>query len=257
MVYKGERRMHEKKRCGRLHQSYAFMAKALIVMPTQSLKTAPGTGSQTPAPPNGEELVTELIQLLRPFCEGESGKSLQSMLQSHDTLQAELSEARTAYNANLRTLTQQQIDWDTERSSLQEAVRTEKARLEQSLSDQTTASTKLDTERAHADSLRRQIQENERKIKALIDAKKNAEGSVTKLRSEKETMQARMEAMGQKNSELNDELRQSSQRYEASIKTLNGVQESLTTVRSFLVPLQGLDDTKRTAMSVLPPTNRG
>lgn len=224
-------------------------------MPTQSLRQEPGTGRQAPVPPNGEELVTELINLLRPFCEGESGKSLQSMIQGHDTLQSELSDLRTAYNTNLRTLTQQQVDWDTERSNLQEAVKAEKARLEQSLSDQKDASTKLDTERGNADGLRRQIQDNERKIKALIDAKKNADGSATKFRGEKETMQARMEAMGKKNTELKDELQQSSQRYDASVKTLNDVQESLTTVRSFLVPLQGLDDAIRTAMSVLSPIN--
>lgn len=83
----------------------------------------PGAGRQAPTPLKGEELVTELIVLLRPFCEGESGKSLQSMIQGHDTLQSELSDLRTTYNTNLRTLTQQQVDWDTERSSLQEAVK--------------------------------------------------------------------------------------------------------------------------------------
>lgn len=225
-------------------------------MPSQSLKQAPETGSQTAAPPNGEEILTQLIQLLHPFCEGKNGKSLQSIIRGHDTLQAELSDLHTAYNTNVRMLAQRQIDWDAERSSLQEAVKAEKARFEQSLSNQKDASTKLENERAHAESLRRQIQDNERQIKGLIDAKKTAEGSATKLRSETDTMQARMKEMGQKNSELKDELQQASQRYEAGIEKLNGVQQSLTTVRSFLVQLQGLDDTKRTAMSVLSTTNR-
>ncbi|KAJ3496179.1 hypothetical protein NLG97_g2848 [Lecanicillium saksenae] len=61
-------------------------------------------------------------------------------------------------------------------------------------------------------------------------------------------MQARVEAMGKKHSEFKAELQQSNQRYDASVKKLNGVQESLTTLRSFLVPLQGLDDTKRNAI---------
>lgn len=225
-------------------------------MATQSLGEEPGSGRQAPTLSKGEELVTELILLLRPFCEGESGKSLQSMIQGHDALVQELSDVRTSYNTILRTLTQRQVDWDTERSSLQEAVKAERARLEQSLSDQKDASAKLDTERGNADGLRRQIQDNERTIKALIDAKKNAEGSATKFRGEKETMQARMESMGKKITKLKDEVQQSSQRYDASVKMLNDVQESLTTVRSFLVPLQGIDDAKRTTMSVLSPINR-
>ncbi|KAM3519494.1 hypothetical protein MY4038_009770 [Beauveria bassiana] len=71
---------------------------------------------------------------------------------------------------NLRALAQQQIDWDIERSGLQEGVEAERARLEQN-------------------SLRHKIQDNEQKIKALIEAKKYAEGTATKLRGEKETMQ--------------------------------------------------------------------
>ncbi|MCQ9255617.1 hypothetical protein NQ103_09145, partial [Vibrio parahaemolyticus] len=128
------------------------------------------------------------------------------MIQGHETLKAELSDLRTAYNTNLRALAQQQIDWDTERSCLQEGVQAERARLKQSLSDQIDAGAKLDTEREKADSLRRQIQDNEQKIKALIEAKKHAEGTATKLRGEKEAMQVRMEGMGNKNNALKDEL---------------------------------------------------
>ncbi|KAJ6785610.1 hypothetical protein PWT90_00483 [Aphanocladium album] len=217
-------------------------------MSIQSLKQGTGSGKPTTTPPNGEELFTELIQFLRPFCENESGKSLKSILQGHNALSEEVSDLRTAYSINLRTLTQREKEWDTERSSLQKAVKSEKERLEQSLSDQEAASTKLDTERGTAESLRHQIQDNEQKIKALIAAKKNAEGAASKLRSEKETMQVSMEAMSKKNNELEDKLQQSSKRYDASVKSLNDVQETLTTVQSFLVPLQGLVDAKRTAL---------
>ncbi|KAM3553715.1 hypothetical protein ARSEF4850_006788 [Beauveria asiatica] len=85
-------------------------------------------------------------------------------------MKAELRDLRTAYMTNLRALAQQQIDWDIERSGLQEGVEAERARLEQN-------------------SLRHKIQDNEQKIKALIEAKKYAEGTATKLRGEKETMQ--------------------------------------------------------------------
>lgn len=223
----------------------------MSTQPTQE----PGPGRQVPNPPNSEELVTELIHLLRPFCEGESGKSLKSMLQNHDNLKAELSDLRTAFNTNLRAMTQQQMDWDAERSSLQEAAKAEKARLEKSLIDLKDAGTKFDNERSNADSLRHQIQDNKRKIKALINAKKSAEGSASKVRSEKETMQARMESMAKRNTELEDELHQSSQRYDASVTMLNDIQQSLTTVRSFLLPLQALDDAKRAALCVQSPIN--
>ncbi|KAM3475778.1 hypothetical protein MY8738_007254 [Beauveria namnaoensis] len=167
------------------------------------------------------------------------------MIQGHETLKAELSDLRTAYNTNLRALAQQQIDWDAERSCLQEGVQAERARLKQSLSDQKNAGAKLDTEREKADSLRRQIQDNEQKIKALIEAKKHAEGTATKLRGEKEAMQVRMEGMGNKNNALKDELQVLKQQHDANLEELNNVQESLTTVRSFLVPLRALDETGR------------
>ncbi|KAK8147542.1 hypothetical protein G3M48_001441 [Beauveria asiatica] len=158
-------------------------------------------------------------------------------------MKAELSDLRTAYNTNLRARAQQQIDWDIERSGLQEGVEAERARLEQSLSDQKDADAKLNAERANADSLRHKIQDNEQRIKALIEAKKHAEGTATKLRGEKETMQVRMEAVGKKNNALKDELQKLNQQY-ANNEKLNNVQESLTTVQSFLVPLRGLDDTE-------------
>ncbi|KAH8712347.1 hypothetical protein HC256_005545 [Beauveria bassiana] len=166
------------------------------------------------------------------------------MIQGHETLKAELSNLRTAYNTNLRALAQQQIDWDTERSCLQEGVQAERARLKQSLSDQKDAGAKLDTEREKADSLRH----NEQKIKALIEAKKHAEGTATKLRGEKEAMQVRMEGMGNKNNALKDELQVLKQQHDANLEELNNVQESLTTVRSFLVPLRALDETGRVTM---------
>ncbi|EJP62006.1 putative MEI5 protein [Beauveria bassiana ARSEF 2860] len=213
-------------------------------MPTQSTQD-PGKGKPIPASPTGEELVTELIYLMHPFCEGKNGKSLKAMIQGHETLKAELGDLRTAYNTNLRALAQQQIEWDTERSSLQEGVEAERTRLKQSLSDQKDAGAKLNAEREKADSLRRQIQDNEQKIKALIEGKKHAEATATKLRGEKETLQTRMEGMGYKNNALKDELEKSKQQHDADLETLNNVQESLTTVRSFLVPLRALDETGR------------
>ncbi|KAH8719835.1 hypothetical protein HC256_000253 [Beauveria bassiana] len=213
-------------------------------MPTQPTQDL-GKGKPIPASPTGEELVTELIYLMRPFCEGGNGKSLKAMIQGHETLKAELSDLRTAYNTNLRALAQQQIEWDTERSSLQEDVEAERARLKQSLSDQKDAGAKLNAEREKADSLRRQIQDNEQKVKALIEAKKHAEGTATKLRGEKEAMQVRMEGMGNKNNALKDELQKSKQQHDANLEELNNVQESLTTVRSFLIPLRALDETGR------------
>lgn len=78
-------------------------------MPTQSTQD-PRKGKAVPASPTSEDLVTELIYLMRPFCEGENRKSLKAMMQGHETLKAELGELSTAYKANLRTLAQQQID---------------------------------------------------------------------------------------------------------------------------------------------------
>ncbi|KAM3470986.1 hypothetical protein MY5147_006097 [Beauveria neobassiana] len=178
------------------------------------------------------------------------------MIQGHETLKAELGELRTAYKTNLRTLAQQQIEWETERSSLKEGVEAERARLKQSLSDQKDAGANLNAEKEKAEGLRRQIQDNEQKIKALIEAKKHAEGTATKLRGEKETLQARVEGMGNKNKALKDELKESKQQHDANLETLSNVQESLTTARSFLAPLRALDETGRATMYVLSPSNR-
>ncbi|PQK16793.1 hypothetical protein BB8028_0006g11120 [Beauveria bassiana] len=221
-----------------------FYREISIVMPAQ-LTQDPGKGKPIPASPTGEDLVTELIYLMRPFCEEENGKSLKAMIQGHETLKAELGELRTAYKTNLRTLAQQQIEWETERSSLKEGVEAERARLKQSLSDQKDAGANLNAEKEKAESLRRQIQDNEQKIKALIEAKKHAEGTATKLRGEKETLQARVEGMGNKNKALKDELKESKQQHDANLETLSNVQESLTTARSFLAPLRALDEAGR------------
>ncbi|KAM0742710.1 hypothetical protein ACQRIT_002887 [Beauveria bassiana] len=55
---------------------------------------------------------------MRPSSEDESGKNFKAIMRGHEALKAEVSDIRTAYNASLRALAQQQIDRDTERSSL-------------------------------------------------------------------------------------------------------------------------------------------
>ncbi|KAF1733558.1 hypothetical protein CRV24_007462 [Beauveria bassiana] len=63
-------------------------------------------------------------------------------------------------------------------------------------------------------------------------------------------MQVRMEGMGNKNNALKDELQVLKQQHDANLEELNNVQESLTTVRSFLVPLRALDETGRVTISI-------
>ncbi|KAM3449802.1 hypothetical protein NHJ6243_009914 [Beauveria neobassiana] len=220
-------------------------------MSTQTSRQDLKKGKQSSTPPTGEDSFNELFNILRPFFEGEHGQNLRTILEGNKTLTEEVNDLRTAYKTNLQALAQQQIAWDAERARLQKELESERARFEQSLSEKQDADAKLNAERYNTDNLRQQIRNNEKNIKSLIDARKLVEGDATKLRGEKDVLLVQLESTGKKNNALQEELEKKKWQYDANASILTDAKESLATVRSFLVPLHGLDDATRASMFVI------
>lgn len=209
-------------------------------MATKASQQVNEDGNQSTTCKNGEDSLTEFLSMLRPFCEGEKGRNLRTIIERNKHLEKEIIDLRTTQRVNLNAMKDQEADRNRIQATLEGNLKTEKKRVVEAL-----------REAEDANKLRAEILENEKQIQGLIKAKKNLESTHGSEVAKKEELQDRVQKIGEEKKALLDKLKKQKDEHDTTIKNLNNVKESLSTIRKFLVPLKDLNEIRKSTMFVV------
>lgn len=196
----------------------------------------------------GEESLTKFLSILRPFCGGEGGQNITTIIERNKNLEEEVNDLCAAQRTNLNLMKDQEADLKRIQATLEESLKMEKMRVAEAL-----------REAEDAKELRDQIKDSEKQIQGLIKAKKTVEVNHSAEVSKKNQLQDKVQQIGEEKKALLDKLQKQSVEHEKTVNKLESVKTSLSTVRNFLVPLEGLNETRKSTMFVFlyqPNTTR-
>ncbi|XP_044721226.1 uncharacterized protein HRG_06223 [Hirsutella rhossiliensis] len=176
-----------------------------------------------------EDPIDGLFTMLRTCGSSEGFKKLQNMRQDLIASQKELEKLDAAYNTNLGALAKKEAQLQAERSRHERDVAAEKERVIQAVESKERTDDKLKDEKQKLASKGAQLKEQEQRLQNLITQLKGKDNRIQTL-----------ENVEKERDRLSREL--ASTRQDLSTKTgeITNALDSLATVQSFVVRLEGL-----------------
>jgi DNA repair exonuclease SbcCD ATPase subunit len=201
--------------------------------------------AQPPVPSQErEDAINDFFSFIGRLSDGNSYLCLKSIVLDNDILRKELDNTNTAYDRNIKELTQRTADWNAEKEKLEKRMEDQTKQCRKVTEEKATAYRKLKAEQDTATGLRAKIAALDDDGGRHIANSKKLEERITKLDNTIARQAKQLEVASKEAAMLKEKVRSTGDQLSAQSKALTAAESNLGMFRSFTATLTSLEDVR-------------